>query len=120
MDDCKRLASLLQLLRMMLKSSSISESVLNALKQELLMSIFSPVLYEDLNTVNFPRLKVNEDNTTTTSYVDAYIYAVGLVYEVAQYDARWLEMLSVLMDSKYVYIHVKGVFEINVHIKTGI
>ncbi|XP_056635811.1 uncharacterized protein LOC130444604 [Diorhabda sublineata] len=102
MDACRRLRSVLQLLRVMLKATPISEEVMKSLTEPLLMGIFSPVLSDDFNSKKLSLLKVNEDTTTSTEYVDVYVCGIGLVYELAQHNADWLEMLSMLMENRNI------------------
>ncbi|CAH1155770.1 unnamed protein product [Phaedon cochleariae] len=102
-EGCKRLGSLLQLLRTMLKSTFICKDVLQSINETVIMKVFSPVLSDELSMANLPKLKVNENNTTSTDYVNAYVYAVGLVNELSQHDARWLELLSTLMENRTIH-----------------
>lgn len=102
MDACRRLRSLLQLLRVMLKANSISEDVMKSLNKPLLMGIFSPILSDDFNSTNLSLLKVNVDTTTSTEYVDVYVCGIGLVYELAQHNADWLETFSMLMENRNI------------------
>ncbi|XP_072393387.1 uncharacterized protein [Diabrotica undecimpunctata] len=102
MDACKRLRSLLQLLRMMLKANSITSDVVKSINENLLMSIFTPILAEDFNGKHLPLLKANEDKTSSTEYVDTYVYAIVLVCELSQHNAKWLENLSLLMENRNI------------------
>ncbi|XP_023024493.2 protein CIP2A [Leptinotarsa decemlineata] len=103
MEGCQRLGSLLQLLRTMLKSNAICTEVLQSMNETVLMKLFAPVLADELNVTNLPKLKVNETTTTSTEHVDTYVYAVGLVNELSQHDARWLELLSTLMENRTIH-----------------
>ncbi|CAG9858738.1 unnamed protein product [Phyllotreta striolata] len=101
MEGYKRLGALLQLNRVICKA--MSKKVELKLDEQLLTNLFAPVLSDDMTYGNLPQLNFKEENTTTTDYVNAYIHAVGLVFEVSQEDTKWLGMLLKLMESRNVH-----------------
>lgn len=76
--------------------------VLQYINDTVLQNVFSPVLSDDLNMNDLPKVKINDNATSSTYVIDTYVYAIGLVHELSQHDASWLEFLSMLMENRYV------------------
>lgn len=74
--------------------------MLQCLNDAVLQKVFSPLLTEELNLNDLPKMKVNENATVSTDVIDTYVYAIGLVNELSQHDASWFELLSSLMENR--------------------
>ncbi|KAJ8930918.1 hypothetical protein NQ314_016242 [Rhamnusium bicolor] len=101
MESCRRLGALLQLLRAMLQANSIRTNVLHILKEETIEKVFMPLQLDNLIDC-LPRLKSNDTNMSSTDAVNTYLYALGLVNELAQHDASWLALQSALMENRLI------------------
>lgn len=82
----------------MVKSSCLQ--VLQCLNDSILQKIFYPVLSDELNLNDLPKIRVNDNATTSTDVIDTYVYAIGFVNELSQTDASWFELLSTLMENR--------------------
>lgn len=102
MESCRRLGALLQLFRGMLQATSIRNNVLQTLKEELISKVFTPLQSDNLSVECLPIFKSNDTGVSSTDAVDTYLYALGLVNDLAQYGSSWLGLQSTLMENRYV------------------
>lgn len=74
--------------------------MLQTFNDTVLQKVFSPLLSDELNVTNLPKIKINNNVTSSTALIDTYVYAIGLVNDLSQHDASWFELLSVLMENR--------------------
>ncbi|XP_018566721.1 uncharacterized protein LOC108907489 [Anoplophora glabripennis] len=104
MESCRRLGALLQLLRGMVQAASTRPGVLQMLKEELIAKVFVPLHSENLNVECLPILKSNDVGVSSTDAVGTYLYALGLVNDLAQCGTNWLGLQSSLMENRKVHM----------------
>ncbi|CAH1968382.1 unnamed protein product [Acanthoscelides obtectus] len=100
MDSCKRLGILLQLLRVLLKSSITSSETLEALEDDVLEKVLQPIISNEFELNGLPKLRVDDHSTSSTEIVDTYVYAVCLINEVSQQNSKCFDFLNGLMSNK--------------------
>nr|CAI5859098.1 unnamed protein product [Callosobruchus analis] len=95
-DSCKRLGVLLQLMRVLLKSPVTSDETLAALEDDVLRKVVNPIMSNEFELNGLPKLRMDDNSTTSTEIVDTYVYAVSLVNEVSQKNSACFDFLNVL------------------------
>nr|CAH7751384.1 unnamed protein product [Callosobruchus chinensis] len=95
-DSCKRLGVLLQLMRVLLKSPITSDETLAALEDDVLRKVVNPIMSNEFELNGLPKLRIDDNSTTSTEIVDTYVYAVCLVNEVSQKNSACFDFLNVL------------------------
>lgn len=100
MESCRRLGAVLQLFRGMIQAASIRPSVLHVLKEEFIARVFIPLQSDNLNVECLPIFKSSDAGVSSTDAVDTYLYALGLVNDLAQYGVNWLGLQSTLMENR--------------------
>nr|CAH7760393.1 unnamed protein product [Callosobruchus chinensis] len=99
-DSCKRLGILLQLMRVLLKSPITSDETLAALEDDVLRKVVNPIMSNEFELNGLPKLRIDDNSTTSTEIVDTYVYAVCLVNEVSQKNSACFDFLNVLVSNK--------------------
>nr|CAI5859097.1 unnamed protein product [Callosobruchus analis] len=99
-DSCKRLGVLLQLMRVLLKSPVTSDETLAALEDDVLRKVVNPIMSNEFELNGLPKLRMDDNSTTSTEIVDTYVYAVSLVNEVSQKNSACFDFLNVLVSNK--------------------
>nr|CAH7751383.1 unnamed protein product [Callosobruchus chinensis] len=99
-DSCKRLGVLLQLMRVLLKSPITSDETLAALEDDVLRKVVNPIMSNEFELNGLPKLRIDDNSTTSTEIVDTYVYAVCLVNEVSQKNSACFDFLNVLVSNK--------------------
>lgn len=100
MESCRRLGVLLRLFRGMLQGTGLSANVLQTLKEELIAKVFVPLQSDNLSVECLPIFKSSDTGVSSTDAVDTYLYALGLVNDLAKYGGNWLGLQSTLMENK--------------------
>lgn len=100
MENCRRLGALLQLFRNLLRIDEVRSNVLQAVKEDSIAKIFTPLQLDSLGVEWLPILKSEDTSVTATDAVDTYLYALGLVNDLTQYGANWLSLQSTLMENR--------------------
>lgn len=90
-----KLSALMQLLLSLLKVDSLREKVLNIMRVEHLLKIFTPLLGD-----KSPRQKANDVDTSSPEAVSLYVISAALIYEMARYSETWQTMYASLLQRR--------------------
>ncbi|KAF5306252.1 hypothetical protein FQA39_LY08950 [Lamprigera yunnana] len=98
-ENNKRLGSLMELLRALMKSETTRKRVLAILREELFLKIFTPLL-----GCSSPRTRASNVDTCSPAAISLYVNAIALIYELVKYDRQWITCLSSLMQHKQIHM----------------
>ncbi|KAJ8916377.1 hypothetical protein NQ315_005075 [Exocentrus adspersus] len=106
MDSFRRLGALLQLFRCMLQVPELRPSVCEILTEDLIAEVFTPFHNDNLRVDYLPSLKSSSDGICSTDTVNTYLYALGLVNDLAQHNSSWIALQSTLMQNRRVHMTI--------------
>lgn len=89
----KRIGALLQLLKALVQMESLRERIMQDLSGEMVERLFMPVVMGNPS---------GDDDSSTYSQeaINLYVYAMGLVHELAKGSSEWMNLQSNLMQLK--------------------
>ncbi|KAJ8965606.1 hypothetical protein NQ317_004365 [Molorchus minor] len=104
MECCRRLGALLQLFRAMLQNGNFRAHTLQSLKIESVKEVFTSLQSDDLQLDSLPYFKSENGSATSTDAAHTYLYGLGLINDLVQYDAHYLDLQGTLMENRKVHM----------------
>ncbi|KAB0793304.1 hypothetical protein PPYR_12924 [Photinus pyralis] len=95
----RRLKSLLELLRSLIRTDSTRERVLAILKEDLFIKIFVPLLNKSPT-----KTRAHYTSTQTLDAVLLYASAIVLISELCKYDGMWRSFFADLMQQRQIHM----------------
>ncbi|KAF5292722.1 hypothetical protein FQR65_LT11190 [Abscondita terminalis] len=99
LENNKRLCSLMELLRALMKSDSTKDRVVSVLKEDLFVKIFMPFI-----GCSSPRTRASNVNTGSSEAILLYVNAIALIYELLKYNERWIIFFADLLQHKQIHM----------------
>ncbi|KAF5292723.1 hypothetical protein FQR65_LT11191 [Abscondita terminalis] len=97
-ENNKRLASLMELLRALMKAETTRKRVIAILKEDLFVKIFRPLIGSSVN------VRASNVNTSSTEAVLLYANSIALIEDLLKYDERWIDFFTDLMQNKQIHV----------------
>ncbi|KAK4873864.1 hypothetical protein RN001_013224 [Aquatica leii] len=98
-ENNKRLCSLMELLRALMKAEITRRRVLTILKEDVFMKIFMPLI-----GCSSPRTRASNMNTSSAEAILLYVNSIALIHELLTYDEYWIGFFTDLMQHKQIHM----------------